>query len=89
MAWRTSIPSFPLPIDMAQGPPPSDPESDGFEDAKEYQYESEGEERLATSVRNLMLKCGGDHRCESTPKLHQHSLTKVSHARAAFLAYTR
>ena len=44
---------------MAQGPPSSDSESD---DVPGYQYESEGEEKLGTSTRNLLDNAGGDYR---------------------------
>ena len=49
---------------MARDPPPSDSESDGFTDAEEYQYESEGEERLAVSARDLMRETDGNYRRE-------------------------
>jgi len=76
---------------MAQDPPPSDSESEGFEDAEEYQYESEGEERLALSARNLMCEADGNYRrkCLANPETHLPNLTKLAVARAAVLGYTR
>ena len=70
---------FPPPL-MAQDLPPSDSDSDGFEDAEEYQYESEGEERLATSARNLMNEAEGNYRCECflNPETHLQNLKKAS-----------
>jgi hypothetical protein len=49
---------------MVQHPPSSDSESD----VQEYSYESEGEEMLGTSARELFQIAGGDYRCKSTHK---------------------
>jgi hypothetical protein len=54
---------------MAQEPPSSDSEPDGFDDAnnvREYQYESEGEEMLGASARILLREARGNYRRKSS-----------------------
>jgi len=50
---------------MAREPPPSDSESDGPNDVREYHYESEGEEILGASARILLREAHGNYRRES------------------------
>lgn len=63
---------------MAQGPPPSDSEYD----LEEYQYESEGEERLGEGARRLFNESGGNYRRESPQPILCTTLTFFSRPRS-------
>lgn len=61
---------------MVQGPPSSD--SEDLDDVREYQYESEGEERLGTSARTLLRESRGDYRCKLVPRSHVSNVSLLS-----------
>ena len=54
---------------MAQEPPSSDLESSASDGAREYQYESDGEERLGEGARRLYREAGGSYRRKFSPKM--------------------
>jgi hypothetical protein len=64
----SSPPNSPGP--EIQSPPQSDSESDDsddlLEDAQEYQFDSDREERLAASAQSLLEEADGNYRCKSS-----------------------
>ena len=70
---------------MTRSPPPSDSEPD----IQEYQYESDGEEQLGNSARQLFQEARGNYRRKLVSQTRRILLNLTQVARAALLAYTR